>query len=144
LRRRAARWRGWGGGASATAAITAPVADVAATKQWELLGTSDANGGMNVYVARSTIRRSGASAQMSDLVNFRRSHAFEGKSFLSTRNQYEYDCTGTRRRMLSTTGFSGHMGQGAVVGSGNSSLAWEQVPPSGPIHDYWKIACTKS
>jgi hypothetical protein len=132
-----------GGGTTLGMAKTTPAADVPATKQWERLGTSDADGGMDVYVARSTIRRSGAKAQMSDLWDFKSAHVFEGKTFLSTRNQYEYDCVGARRRMLSTTGFSEHMGQGAVVGSGNSTLAWEQVPPSGPIHDYWKIACAK-
>jgi hypothetical protein len=133
-----------GGGATAAMPNTAPAADVPATKQWELLGTSDADGGMDVYVARSAIRRSGARAQMADLWDFRSAHLFEGRTFLSTRNQYEYDCSGARRRMLSTAGFSGHMGQGAVVGSGNSTVAWEQIPPSGPIHDYWKIACSKS
>jgi hypothetical protein len=46
--------------------------------------------------------------------------------------------------MLSTAGFSGHMGQGAVVGSGNSPLAWERVPSGGPIRDAWKVACTKT
>jgi hypothetical protein len=46
--------------------------------------------------------------------------------------------------MLSTARFSGHMGQGAVVGSGNSNLAWERVRPAGPIRDAWKVACTKT
>jgi hypothetical protein len=133
-----------GGSATAAVANTAPAADVAATKQWELLGTSEANGGMDAYVARSDIRRSGTKARMLDLWDFKSAHVFEGKTFLSTRNHYEYDCAGARRRMLSTIGYSGHMGQGVVVGSGNSTLAWEQVPPRGPIHDYWKIACTKS
>ena len=107
--------------ATAPAANTTPAADAPATKQWVLLGTSAANGGMDVYVARSAIRRSGDSAQMRDLWDFKTIHMFEGKPFLSTRNHYEYDCAGTRRRMLSTAGFSGHIGQGAVVGSGSST-----------------------
>lgn len=133
-----------GSGATAPAANTTSAADAPATKQWVLLGTSAANGGMDVYVARSAIRRSGDSAQMWDLWDFKTIHMFEGKPFLSTRNHYEYDCAGTRRRMLSTVGFSGHIGQGAVVGSGSSTLAWEPIPPGGPIRDYWKIACASS
>ena len=109
-----------------------------------LLGTTAANGGMDVYVARSTIRRSGHSAEMWDPWDFETAHQFEGKRFLSARNQYEYDCAGTRRRMLATVGFSEHMGQGAVVGSGSAMLAWEPVGASGPIRDYWNIACAKS
>ncbi len=109
-----------------------------------LPGTTPANGGMDVYIARASIRRSGALAQMSDLWDFKTVHVFEGKTFLSTRNQYEYDCVTSRRRMLSTTGFSGHMGQGAVVGSGNSVAAWEEIATTGPVHDHWKAATTRS
>jgi hypothetical protein len=133
-----------GGGATKVPTNTSAAADAPAALQWVLLGTSAANGGMDVYVARASIRRSGDSAQMWDLWDFKTAHVFEGKPFLSARNQYEYDCAGARRRMLSTLGFSGQMGQGAVVGSGHSTLAWEAVPPGGPIRDYWKIACTKT
>jgi hypothetical protein len=133
-----------GGGATKVPTNTSAAADAPAALQWVLLGTSAANGGMDVYVARAAIRRSGDSAQMWDLWDFKTAHVFEGKPFLSARNQYEYDCAGARRRMLSTLGFSGQMGQGAVVGSGHSTLAWEPVPPGGPIRDYWKIACTKT
>lgn len=130
------------GSGTATAADSVPAAP--ADVQWVLLGTSAANGGMDIYVARSTIRRSGHSAQMWDLWDFKTAHQFEGKRFLSARNQYEYDCAGTRRRMLSTAGYAGHMGQGAVVGSGHDPLAWEPVGASGPIRDHWNIACAKS
>jgi len=132
---------------SANAAATnspATTAKPSAPEKWVLLGTTEANGGMDIYVAQSSIRRSGASAQMSDLWDFKQAHMFEGKSFLSALNRYEYDCAGTRRRMLSTTGFSGHMGEGTVIASSNSTLAWEKVPPSGPLHDYWTTACKKS
>ncbi|HWI11771.1 MAG TPA: surface-adhesin E family protein [Burkholderiaceae bacterium] len=132
--------RAGGGAAAATGEAVAAPAEL----QWVLLGTSAANGGMDIYVARSTIRRAGHSAQMWDLWDFKTDHRFEGKRFLSARNQYEYDCASTRRRMLSTVGYSGHMGQGAVVGSGGAMLAWEPVGASGPIRDYWNIACAKS
>jgi hypothetical protein len=130
------------GAGTAPNATRAP--DAPAGQQWELLGTSAANGGMDVYVARSSIRRSGRLARMWDMWDFKTAHAFEGKPFLSARNEYEYDCAGARRRMLSTVGYSGHMGQGSVVGSGDAVLTWEQVPRDGPIHDYWKIACSKT
>ena len=134
-----------GSAKSATAAnAPATTAGTNAPEKWVLLGPTEANGGMDVYVAQSSIRRSGSSAQMSDLWDFRQAHMFEGKSFLSARNHYEYDCAGTRRRMLSTTGFSGHMGEGAVIASSNATLAWEKVPPTGPLHDYWVAACKKS
>jgi hypothetical protein len=132
------------GGAAAAAANPSQATDVPAANQWALLGTWDANGGIDVYVARSSIRRSGKSAQMWDLWDFKTVRMFEGKPFLSARNHYEYDCASARRRMLSTAGFSGHMAQGTVVGSGNSTLAWQPIPSAGPIREYWKIACTKT
>jgi hypothetical protein len=130
------------GSGSAAAANPTRTAYVPETTEWVRLGTWDLNGGTDVFVARSTIRRSGDSAQMWDLWDFKNARRFEGKPYLSARNHYEYDCAGARRRMLSTAGFSGHMGQGAVVGSGNLTLAWEPIPPGGLIREYWKIACT--
>ncbi|HSC64985.1 MAG TPA: surface-adhesin E family protein [Caldimonas sp.] len=135
-----------GGGASAVSmANPSPPAGPSGgpVEEWKLLGTSAANGGMDVYVARSTIRRSGASAQMSDLFDFKTPQRFERRTFFSARNRYEYDCSHARRRMLSTTGFSGHMGQGAVVASDASVGAWEPVGSGNVIHDYWKVACAK-
>jgi hypothetical protein len=134
------------GPAAATAAVantSLETADAGATLQWMKFGTSPANGGMELYVARSSIRRSGDSARMWDLWDFKTRHAFEGKPFLSARNQYEYDCARGRRRMLGTTGFSGHMGQGTVVGSGDDLGAWEQVGTSGVLRDYWEVACKR-
>ncbi|RPH69544.1 MAG: hypothetical protein EHM78_14835 [Myxococcaceae bacterium] len=130
-------------GARPTAMTTAPAADGPAPSQWMLLGTTAANGGMDVYVSRSTIRRSGSLAKMADLWDFKTRHEFEGNPFLSARNHYEYDCARSRRRMLATTGFSGHMGQGTVVGSSDDVGAWEPVGTSGVLHDHWKVACTR-
>jgi len=112
--------------------------------QWTLLGTSPANGGMDVYVARSSIQRTGDVARMTDLFDFKTPQVFEGKSYLSARNQHEYDCAKPRRRMLATTGFSGHMGQGAIVASSQGAGAWGPVGSSGPLYDHWKVACSKS
>ncbi|HZT55915.1 MAG TPA: surface-adhesin E family protein [Burkholderiaceae bacterium] len=123
--------------AESAAATATPV-------QWDLLGSSQANGGMDVYVARSTIRKTGHAAQMADLYDFKTVQVFEGKRYLSARNQWEYDCTRARVRMVGTVGYAGHMGQGAVIASDGETLVWESVPPSGPLRDIWKIACAKA
>jgi hypothetical protein len=134
-----------GAGSAKTAmnAAKASAPDTGVTLQWTLLGTSPANGGMDVYVARTSIRRSGDSARMADLWDFKTPQLFANKSYLSARNQHEYDCARSRRRMLATTGFSGHMGQGAVVASDQGAGAWEPVGSSGPLYDHWKVACSK-
>ena len=117
--------------------------DRAAPDRWSFLGNTAANGGMDIYLARSTIRRAGPLATMTELWDFKTAHAFEGRRFLSVRNRFEYDCVASRRRMLEATGYSGHMGQGKVVGSSDDLGAWEPVGTSGVPYDHWKVACTR-
>jgi hypothetical protein len=125
-------------------ATDAPSADGASPDQWTLLGTSAMDGQPDVFVSRSTIRRSGSVAKMAELWDFKAPRAFGDKTVVSLRNQFEYDCVASRKKLLWTTGFSKHMGQGAVVGSGSPDAAgWVEVPTSGPLHDAWKAACTR-
>ena len=135
------------GPAAAKAAVATnaslAIADTGATQQWLLLGSSVANGGMDVYVAPASIRRSGDRARMLDLFDFKTRQVIDGKAFLSARNEYEYDCARPRQRMLSTIGFSGPMGKGAVVGTGDGALPWEAVGSSGPAHEHWQVACKR-
>jgi hypothetical protein len=126
-------------GATAAAAAAAPETAL----PWSLLGTSAANGGVDLYVARSAIERSGAIARMWDLWDFKVAQNFGGKHYLSVRNHSEYDCHRTRRRVIAMIGYAGHMGQGGVVEADNASQAWEQTP-SGPMREFWNIACAKS
>ena len=132
------------GSEGARGAAAAPGADAPAAAKWEMIGSSPDNGGLDAYVDRSTIRRSGRVAQMWDLWDLKSAHVFEGKRFLSVRNQYEYDCTSMLRRMLSTRGFEQHMGRGAVVASSDNVLAWEPIAPSSLFVSHWKVACAKS
>jgi hypothetical protein len=126
-----------GSGAVAAEAAHAPA-------RWELLARSNDNGGMDAYVDRSTIHRIGKVVQMRDLWDFRSAHVFEGKPFLSVRNDYEYDCAAPRRRMLATTGYSHHMGQGSVVASSDAPLRWEPIPADSLFVEHWKTACARS
>jgi len=118
-------------------------ANTAAT-DWASSCSSQAYGGTEVYVARSTIRRSGDLAKMWDMYDFKTVQTIAGKRVLSVRNQHEYDCKSARRRMLSTTGFAGHMGKGAVVAFDNTPMAWERVTSGDFVEAcYWKVACGK-
>ena len=134
------------GAGSAKAALTsnAPAgAEAPAAVQWTLLGSSLANGGMDVYVAPSSIRRSGDRARMLGLFDFKMRQSIAGKAFLSARNDYEYYCARARQRMLTTTGFSGPMGKGAVVDSSENPLPWEPVGTSGVAFEHWQVACKR-
>ncbi len=132
---------GAGAGRAAAANTAVAAVDTGATPQWTLLATLAANGGTDLYVAPASIRRSGDTARMLDLFDFRTRQVFEGKPFLSTRNEYEFDCARSRQRMLATTGFVEHMGKGAVMASHEGAGVWEPVGGSGPAYQQWKVAC---
>jgi hypothetical protein len=139
--------RAGGGGSTARAAMantSVAAADPGPSQQqWTLLGTSAANGGMDVYVAPASVRRSGDHARMLGLFDFKTRQDIEGKAFHSARNEYEYDCARPRQRMLTMTGFAGRMGKGAVVDSSNAPLPWEPVGSSGPAYEHWQVACKR-
>ena len=134
------------GGSAGKAAVTntaLAAGDAVAEPKWTLLGTLAAGGGMDIYVAPATIRRLGDKARMLNLFDFKTRQVFEGKPFLSTRNEYEFDCARSRRRILSATGFSGHMGKGTVVISSQGDSAWESVGSSGSGYEHWVVACKR-
>jgi hypothetical protein len=124
-------------------ATEAPSADRAAPDQWTSLGTSEMDGHPEIFVPRSTVRRSGPLAKMVELWDFKAPHTIAGKTFMSLRNQFEYDCVASRKRLLFTTGYTKHMGQGVVVASGSPDAGWSEVPTTGVLRDTWKAACTK-
>lgn len=125
-------------------ATEAPSSDRAAREHWTLLGTSETDGHPEVFVSRSTLVRSGPLAKMVELWDFKAPRTIAGKTFMSLRNQFEYDCIASRKRLLFTTGYSKRMGQGVVVASGSPDAAgWSEVPTTGALHDTWNAACTK-
>jgi hypothetical protein len=115
-----------------------------AKADWVSTCSSPANGGTEIYVARSTIRKSGDLVKMWDMWDLKIGVIADGKRSLSVKSLAEYDCKGARRRVLSNTGYSGHMGNGAEVGFHNTPFPWERVSP-GDMADacYWKYACAK-
>jgi hypothetical protein len=96
--------------------------------------------GVALYAARSTIRRSGNEVKMWTMFDFKTARVFQGKQYFSLKNQMEHDCKGARGRLLSTTAFSGHMGNGNVVLTGSAPI-WKANDPGSPAEALSKIAC---
>jgi len=102
------------------------VAAAVASAEWEQTGTS-LKGESAFYVARSTIRRSGDLVTLWEMIDNKAATMIDGKPAFSVRHMMEYDCKGSRRRMLAATAYAGHLGKGTVVGS-------ENFPPPYPWH----------
>jgi len=134
------------GGGSANAAMTntaMAAADSGAAVEWTFLGHNAANGGFDFYVAPTSVRRSGDRARLLGLYDFKTPLVVEGKAYRSARNVFEYDCARPRQRLIGTTGFSGQMGKGAVVGTSDDAFPWEAVGSSGPAYEHWQLACKR-
>ena len=121
------------------------VAAAVAAAEWEQTGTTT-KGESAFYVARSTIQRSGNLARMWEMIDNKAATMIDGKPVLSIRNLMEYDCKGSRRRMLAATAYAGHLGKGTVVGSESfpPPYEWHAVGPSDGYAQYnLKLACEK-
>src|SRR5258705_12025861 len=89
--------------------LTPAIADA----EWSEIGSHKDKGGIDIYAARSTIRRSGNLVKIWEMFDYKTAQVVEGRRFLSFKQHLEYDCKGQRQRHLSVTAFAGHKGQGA-------------------------------
>ena len=89
------------------------------------------------------MRRSGDLVKLWEMFDFKTPQVIGGQRVLSVQSHYEYDCKSARRRMLSTVGFSGHMGKTVVVDTGTAPEPWESVAPDTYQGELRKIACAK-
>jgi hypothetical protein len=81
---------------------------------------------------------------MWNMFDFRTVQVADGTRYLSAKNQHEFDCKRRRMRMLSTTGYAGHMGNGSVVAFDNTRFPWESLA-AGDFADicFLKVACAQ-
>ena len=108
--------------------------------EWMEVGITDE---AMVYADPDTIQRKGDVVKMWYLHDFKTTQTVLKKSYLSSRSQDEYDCTGDRHRALASTSFSGNMGSGKVRSSYSIKGKWEPVAPGTMTQTLWKVACDK-
>ena len=112
-----------------------------AMAEWTKIGTAS-NGEFDDYADLSTIRKSGNTAKMWDLKDFKKAQtAANGKSYLSTMARYEYDCNEEKARMLSSYHYSGNMKNGDIALGGDYVGEWHSIPPESISATELKIAC---
>ena len=99
---------------------------------------------MDIYSDSVTMRRSGDLVKLWEMFDFKTPQVIGGQRVLSVQSHYEYDCKSARRKMLSTVGFSGHMGKTVVVDTaGSAPEPWESVAPGTYQGELRKIAFSK-
>ena len=118
------------------------VTAVSASAEWTAAGDSDE---FIQYVDRATIRRNGNFVKMSSLTDFKTvQKSAAGKSYLSEKQQAEYDCKEKKKRYFGLALYAGKMGSGkAVFSTSETSMTWFPIGRGGIGETQWKIACGK-
>ena len=116
-----------------------------ASAEWTIVGdTGDGGDDFIQYVDRATIRRNGNFVKMWGLRDYKTVQTVADNSFLSSKQQSEYDCKEEKKRILAFTWFSAQMGSGNVVyNTSETSMKWSPIEPESAAETQWKIACGK-
>lgn len=116
------------------------VVSSSAMAEWVELGSDNT---ITIYADPATIHRQGSRVTMWDLGDFQTAEKFGDKSYLSVRQQQEYDCKGKRLRVLRATCHARNMGKGETICRISKPRHWEPVLPVSFDESMWEIACKK-
>ena len=105
--------------------------------EWTLIGKNDAD--MAVYIDLATIRPSGNLVKVWVLQD----QKIKKTGFVSAKGQWQINCQEEQFRLLASSFFSKHMGQGDVVASDSNPDKWMPVEPVSFSEDIYKIVCGK-
>ena len=116
------------------------MASSSAMAEWVEIGGDKT---ITLYADPATIHRQGNKVKMWGMGDFTIAEKFGDKSYLSVKQQQEYDCKGKRLRILLATCHSENMGRGASVCNDSKPHHWEPVLPVSFDESMWAIACKK-
>ncbi len=112
---------------------------------WLEVGKSEISKGdlVTSYIDPASIRRVDNMVRIMILTDLSAVHTSNGKSYLSGKVLYEFDCTegGQRMRTLSYSSFTGNMGEGQEESVVSTPGKWESVVPGSTGDNYSKFAC---
>lgn len=105
-------------------------------------GTTTSSGDFDNYADLSTIRKSGSTAKMWVLRDYKKAQtAANGKSYLSSMTRSEYDCNEEKTRFLALYNYSGNMKNGDIVEQWEGEDKWNSIPPESVVATAFKVAC---
>jgi hypothetical protein len=117
------------------------VASGVAVADWTKVVTTESD--VDIYVDRASISKSGDIAKMWVMEDRKTADTFSGKTFLSAKLQYEYDCKDNQRRVLQSSLYSGQKAGGSNVQTGTKSGPWRPIAKGRVSEALWKVACGK-
>jgi hypothetical protein len=100
------------------------------------------NDKMDAYADSGTIRKKGNITRVYTLFDFRNENVLkEGGAYQSIVRETEFNCKQNQQRMLSFTIFSGKMGKGRIVETGEETQDWKTVSREQVAKDMKQFAC---
>jgi hypothetical protein len=112
-----------------------------AVADWTIVGTTES--GTAIYVDHATISKSGNTVTLWMMEDRKTAETFAGKTFLSSKLQYEYDCKENQRRVLQSSLYSGQKAGSNPVQTGTKAGPWRPVAAGRVSETMWKLACGK-
>ena len=95
-----------------------------------------------VYADPATISMGGNLVKMWSLYDFQTNQAIEGLTpYMSSRQQYEFDCKEKRLRTFSFSFHSANMAKGEVTVSATRTGNWEPIASGSTDEGLWRVAC---
>jgi hypothetical protein len=108
---------------------------------WTLVSENDIQ---FTYVDRASISHVGGKVMMWSLQDYKTAEEGGNKSpFLSSKSEYEYNCTEDKYIRLAYSSFSDHMGYGNVVSKDRNISNWIPISSDSPDEAILEIACGK-
>ena len=118
-----------------------------AIADWVQVGS---NANFASYADPASIRKEGikamegSKAKMLSLIDYTTELTKAGKTYASIKVQHEFDCRQEQVRILYSSIYSGHMGNGAEVESKFLPESWRPVSVHSVEEVLWKVACGKN
>ena len=110
--------------------------------EWVKIGKSD-NGNGTAYFDTLITKTNGSKVRMWTLFDFMIAKTTGGKTYLSMRQQIEFDCKNRKRRFMTYSLYSGNLGNGDIVFEDSTIGSWDVVSSDSIGDTLWKYACGK-
>lgn len=115
------------------------LSSVPAYAEWVKVGADDT---FTTYADPDTIRSKGTTMKIWSLTDLQKARTTrEGKSILSIKMLFEFDCAEEQIRILAEYAYAGQMGTSEIVYSYTKPDDWRPVLPGSMGHGSWKFAC---
>jgi hypothetical protein len=109
-----------------------------ALAEWSEIGENEE---LTAFASFSSIKKHGHRVTMWTMYNYKIPHELDGKTYQSSKAQFEFDCKKNQARILAFSIYPEIMGEGKELYSDTASGKWEPSVPDSLNETRWKTIC---